>query len=194
MYLMNFFMSLMMNKEGTSWYETITYSDDMVLEQGDILFGCPYYDTTGEEVNGVINAKIVDHNVVIMTQSCDIANKKVDKIFVAPWEYISAVIRKKEEADGELNTKKKKSFFKHLSEGVMPNFHLLDEDKEKGLDDYLVIDFSNTFTISPGTMMATAAKQGSVIRLKSPYKEHLSQAFARFFMRVGLPSNLVNPF
>jgi len=28
------------------------------------------------------------------------------------------------------------------------------------------------------------------LRLLPPYREHLSQAFARYFMRVGLPSNI----
>lgn len=184
-----------MNRENASWYEKIDYNSELVLEQGDILFDCPYYETIGRAVNEEILTKVIDHNVVIMTQSCDIANNKVNKIFVAPWEYISEVIKKKEEAsDKLLSTKEKKNLFKHLSDGVMHSFHLLDEDKEKGLDDYLVIDFSNTFTISFETMKASAANRGYIIRLKSPYKEHLSQAFARFFMRVGLPSDLVNPF
>jgi len=28
------------------------------------------------------------------------------------------------------------------------------------------------------------------LRLRPPYREHLSQAFARFFMRVGLPTDI----
>lgn len=33
-------------------------------------------------------------------------------------------------------------------------------------------------------------KQQSRLRLRPPYREHLSQAFARFFMRVGLPTGV----
>lgn len=29
------------------------------------------------------------------------------------------------------------------------------------------------------------------LRLLPPYREHLSQAFARYFMRVGLPQDLI---
>ena len=32
-----------------------------------------------------------------------------------------------------------------------------------------------------------AAAQNPRLRLKAPYREHLSQAFARFYMRVALP-------
>lgn len=184
-----------MNKENSSWYEKIDYSDNLVVEQGDILFDCPYFDATGDKEDDETDIKIIEHNVVVVTQSCDIANNKVNKIFVAPWEYLLDIIKKKEEAEGkQMSTKVKKKLFKHLSEGVHPSHHLLDEDKEKGLNDYLVVDFSNTFIISWKTMKSTVAKRGYVIRLTSPYKEHLSQAFARFFMRVGLPSNLINPF
>jgi len=33
-------------------------------------------------------------------------------------------------------------------------------------------------------------KQGNRLRLLPPYREHLAQAFARFFMRVGLPADI----
>ena len=48
------------------------------------MFDCPYYDVLSDGINEEIQAKVVEYNVVIVTQSCDIANNKVDKIFVAP--------------------------------------------------------------------------------------------------------------
>ena len=192
---MNFLKISIMNKDDTSWYEKIEYSEGMAIEQGDILFDCPYYDVLSDGINEEIQAKVVEYNVVIVTQSCDIANNKVDKIFVAPWIYISEAISKRSESSkGPMSKKEKKSFFKHLADGVMPSHHILDKDIEKGLEDYPVIDFSNAFTISQKTLKSTIAKRCYVIRLISPYKEHLSQAFARFFMRVGLPSSLTNPY
>jgi len=35
-----------------------------------------------------------------------------------------------------------------------------------------------------------AKQKDQRLRLLPPYREHLSQAFARFFMRVGLPSDI----
>lgn len=184
-----------MNKDDTSWYEKIEYSEGMAIEQGDILFDCPYYDVLSDGINEEIQTKVVEYNVVIVTQSCDIVNNKVDKIFVAPWTYISEVISKRSEfLKRPMSTKEKNSLFKHLATGVMSSHHILDKDIEKGLSDYPMIDFSNAFTISQKTLKSTIAKRGYVIRLISPYKEHLSQAFARFFMRVGLPSSLTNPY
>jgi hypothetical protein len=41
-----------------------------------------------------------------------------------------------------------------------------------------------------GTLADHAKRLGPRWRLKPPFLEHLSQAFARFFMRVGLPSTI----
>jgi hypothetical protein len=35
-----------------------------------------------------------------------------------------------------------------------------------------------------------AHQMGDRLRLLPPYREHLSQAFARLFMRVGLPADI----
>jgi hypothetical protein len=52
--------------------------------------------------------------------------------------------------------------------------------------DYLIVDFCNVFSV-PHEVVLRAAKKGRRIQLQSPYREYLSQAFARFFMRVGFP-------
>ena len=54
-----------------------------------------------------------------------------------------------------------------------------------------VVDFHDIFTV-PRTFLEAllARRQLPRLRLLPPYREHLSQAFARFFMRVGLPEPL----
>jgi hypothetical protein len=54
----------------------------------------------------------------------------------------------------------------------------------------LVVDFREIFSL-PHEYLADHAKQmGPRWRLRPPFLEHFSQAFARFFMRVGLPSTI----
>ena len=50
-----------------------------------------------------------------------------------------------------------------------------------------IIDFGYVFTLPKPTVRQLARLQGKHLRLCPPYREHLAQAFARFFMRVGLP-------
>ncbi len=56
----------------------------------------------------------------------------------------------------------------------------------------LVIKKRRDFQSSPETyaLSVHSGLVGARVRLLSPYKEHLSQAFARYFMRVGLPRPL----
>ncbi len=51
-----------------------------------------------------------------------------------------------------------------------------------------VVDFHDIFTLPRAFLESLLIeRQLPWLRLLPPYREHLSQAFARFFMRVGLP-------
>jgi hypothetical protein len=52
------------------------------------------------------------------------------------------------------------------------------------------VDFRRVFSLPLGFMRGLATAQGNRLRLLPPYREHLSQSFARFFMRVGLPEDI----
>lgn len=54
----------------------------------------------------------------------------------------------------------------------------------------LVVDFGNIVSLLIDYLEDHAAGMGDRWRLGSPFLEHYSQAFARFFMRVGLPSGI----
>jgi hypothetical protein len=78
-----------------------------------------------------------------------------------------------------------------LRRGHVTGYHLLNKCDIKAFErDYLVVDFRNTKHVPFGFFTKSIERQGRRLRLLSPYKEHLSQAFARFFMRVGLPTDI----
>ena len=54
----------------------------------------------------------------------------------------------------------------------------------------LVVDFGQIFSLPPAYLARRATQLGSRWRLDSPFLEHFSQAFARYFMRVGLPVDI----
>jgi len=54
----------------------------------------------------------------------------------------------------------------------------------------LVVNFRQIFSLPTAHLARHAASLGQRFRLESPYLEHFSQAFARFFMRVGLPASI----
>jgi len=58
------------------------------------------------------------------------------------------------------------------------------------LKDYQVVDFRNVYGVQFSLLQNMAENIQDRIRLLPPYREHLSQAFARYFMRVGLPQDI----
>lgn len=52
----------------------------------------------------------------------------------------------------------------------------------------LLVDFRAIYSLPFAYLSRQAQQLGNRWRLRSPYLEHFSQAVARSFMRVGLPS------
>ena len=167
-----------------SWYKVV--AGDQLL-QGDMIYQCPVIVPTGEipEENGedeyILEAVVSIYDVVIMSQSCDLEQEKLDLVLVCPhWSF-------EEFATGN-------DYFKSsrgkadLRRGNIPGYHLLDRCTVEGWEeDIRVVDFRNVYSLPYFFLKKFAGKRRERLRLLPPYREHLSQAFARFFMRVGLP-------
>ena len=75
--------------------------------------------------------------------------------------------------------------------GHFPGLHMLGPCELAGLEtDVRLADFRRLFSLPVPFVKQFAAQTGDRSRLLPPYREHLSQAFARFFMRVGLPVDI----
>lgn len=66
------------------WYEIAR--PDQRLEQGDFVHNCPIVVPTMQiEAGGVeADADIVDYDVVVMSQSCDLEHRKIALVLVCP--------------------------------------------------------------------------------------------------------------
>ena len=76
-----------------------------------------------------------------------------------------------------------------ICKGFLWNVMMLNDGQigESRLD-LRVVYFEEVLTVRIYFLESLVRKRGiSRFRLLPPYREHLSQAFARFFMRVGLP-------
>ena len=85
----------------------------------------------------------------------------------------------------------KRTGWEEARKGRHPSFHVLNRCGLPGHErDFLLVDFTRVFTVDTSLVRELAATQGARLRLNPPYREHLAQAFARFFMRVGLPVDI----
>ena len=168
------------------WYETTVGSR---LEQGDLLPKItaiqPKPNGPEDEEKDLRRGVAVDASVIVLTQTCDLEQGKVSEVLLAqvlPW----IVLLKEEVKEGNESIKSRK-FREKLVEGNVPNLSLLHETKGPPELEWSVVNFRRLFSLPLDYVMNVADRSGDRLRLVSPYKEHLAQAFARYIMRVGLP-------
>lgn len=125
------------------------------------------------------------YDLIVVTQSCDLANEPYTQFVVLCPLYSIA----KFESIDESFTKKGK--WNNVLKGRVSGLHLLASPTEPTNNrEALVVDFREIYSLSHDYLMRRVNELESHWRLRSPYLEHFSQAFARYFMRVGLPSDI----
>ena len=134
-----------------------------------------------------MKAELQLHDVVVMTQSCDLVNDKLEDVILCPhWD-----LKEAGQMDAALGSK---STWKSILKGYKYGYTMLEglQNKEVSMG-VRVVYFGRIFSLPKSFVIQFAASQGKRLRLRPPYREHLSQSFARFFMRVGLPQDIKLP-
>ena len=172
------------------WYTVVTGDD---LEQGDILEECPVLgppDQLALQIAGPgtqlpFECEFAD--VIVMTQSCDLVLGRGDD---RDEVLLCAVWQRSEFTEGPFQ---KSGDWENARKGRMPAYHVLAHCNEANFKrGPRLVDFGRLYTL-PLSFVRIRAAARPRIRLMPPYREHLSQAFARKFMRVGLPVD-ITPF
>jgi hypothetical protein len=169
------------------WYTLLKNTDELL--QGDLVPECPIVippASVKEDENPVVEIKLIDS--VILSQSCDLEHNNVDIVLVCPYYPLKVFLNG---LPAEQNSTKKAiaKTIENLKKGSLPGYHLLDKF-DNYIDDYQVVDFRNVYGIQYDTLKSICKDIKERIRLLPPYREHLSQSFARYFMRVGLPQDI----
>lgn len=170
------------------WYDDVPANSP--IEQGDIIENCKiivpnkqHYQAIMENKENKVPLDIIEINCIILSQSCDIQNDKIDSVIVCPiWS-----LRKFVEKGGWFSSAAARE---DLRQGKFPEYHLLQRfDSEELPNDFYFVDFHRIYSV-PKDFIKAIINNKPYKRLLPPYKEHLSQSFARYFMRVGLPVDI----
>lgn len=184
-----------------TWYEAV--DADAPLMQGEFVLGCPTLALPDDLVafeSGSIAVQRRLQNAVIMTQSCDLSSKGVETILLCPYyDYKKWIQKTSAYRDQAAQPKTEQNVrtinnivareLKALEGGKYISQHLLDKDAVFGFPDYQVVELNAAFSVKR-SIVEQLVRRHQRIRLNSPYREHLSQAYATVFMRVGLPKNI----
>jgi hypothetical protein len=168
------------------WYALV--SDDS-LEQGDFLFSCPVLEpeaapeaSPGTELD--ILARVREYDVLILSQSCDLAYGKLETVLVCPHWPLSVL----EQRESYFRSSEGKE---NIRRGYLPGLHMLAACELAGfVSPIRVASFRQVFGLPLTYIHQQVSRQRPRLRLLPPYREHLAQAFARFIMRVGLPVDI----
>ncbi len=157
------------------------------LAQGDLLPDCllpVFIDPTPTEDDTPRDVPVLKQRLIIVTQSCDLAGNKVEFVALCPVHTLD------EFADVNLEFKKRKNW-NSVRKGNHFSLHMLaSHQNPEDPDSYFVVDFGHIVSLPIEYVINHAQTTEKRWRLASPFLEHFSQSFARFFMRVGLPSSI----
>jgi hypothetical protein len=158
---------------------------ERALRQGDHLPQC-LVPCFGPDLAAAGTHEVTadEYDLIAATQSCDLEQGKVRLVAACPIYPIA-------EFEAVNPAFAKKGRWNEVLKGRIEGLHLLAAPANPANNrEALVVDFREIYSLPFDYLMSRASQLGPRWRLRSPYLEHFSQAFARFFMRVGLPSTI----
>lgn len=188
------------------WYVEVPHDDP--VGQGDIVDECPVVvfkempelaSADGPKIREALAqaVKIEPVRAIVMSQACDLANKEIANVSLCPLFHLDDYRRQWEAEEKKLkNNPTEKAWKKktdELRKGRIWSQTLLNAHPgpSKLAMPHQVVDFHEVFCLPIVFLEAwLRASRKHRLRLLPPYREHLSQSFARFYMRVGLPQDI----
>lgn len=174
----------------SNWFELVQNDE---LMQGDIIEDCPVFFPP-EDLTWPLDKKQDEidfiqayQDVIIMTQSCDLVQGQTDdisQVLLCPiWKLTEAA-----EVNSFLNSSIGKE---ECRRGHMTGYHMISGcDHDSWRREVRIVSFRNVWSLPLAFVRELARQKIPRPRLRPPYREHLAQAFARYFMRVGLPVDI----
>jgi hypothetical protein len=176
------------------WYEIVKDTDE--LEQGDFIEDfevlIPTYipdeteiDTPNYRAKGISNK----YNVVIVSQSCDLDNGKLEYVLLCPRIDYSLYIEENKQFGAKAITKN----LQNIEKGWQPKYCMLNKcDLPELPCEIQLVELGKVYSVPYNILKQMIRPYSKRLRLLSPYKEKLAQAFAYYYMRVALPINIEN--
>jgi hypothetical protein len=150
------------------------------IDQGDLIDDCPVVSITHHDPADLpgTQVKVVTHRVVVLTQTCDLANDKAIAANVAEvldaQLLIDRQIFKPHDVKGSVRS------------GRVWGWYFLPADAALGLGE-MVIDLRRLHTVRLELLRGLCRGGRRPGRVRPLYREHLAKHFADTFSRIGLP-------
>ncbi len=153
--------------------------DSEEIDQGDILDDCPllwsaFWDLDRQPA---IVVDVVSRRVIVLTQSCDLANQKAKLVNLAVVRDAASTV------PNELKPADIKGPVRALR---VWGYYFLPADDALGLPE-MIVDLRQLHTVPIDMLKALVARGKRRGRLQPLYREHLNKFFGDTYSRIGLP-------
>ena len=161
---------------GNNAFSTVDVSDPIF--QGDVVDNCPLifwecYKTDNELIR---KPKEIDCRVIVITQSCDLSNKKSTRVQVAVVHETEFLV-----SQGIL---KAKSIRDSVRLHKVFGWYFVEESP---FIPESIVDFRDIHTVSRELLEDLISSGDRVCTMQSPYREHMAKHFADTYSRIALP-------
>jgi hypothetical protein len=150
------------------------------IDQGDLIEGCPLTSLASFDLDQPAAAKVehVFRRIVVLTQTCDLANVKATRaigavVFNAP-DLITEGLLKPADIRGPIRAAR------------VWGWYFLPKSTELGLPE-MIVDLRHLHTIHLDLLKALCQRGQRRARVQPLYREHLAKHFADTYSRIGLP-------
>ncbi len=172
--------------------------------------------SSGQEESELPATKL-EGDFVILTQSCDLEHGAVTSVVLAPLFAVGKFVaetpglrqkatqcadvkqipipewdeleRQKVFLRLALECRSVRAAIDKIRRGEMPAYFLLNKEPTADFP-FSIVGFHSIYAAPKDYLLELAKRQKPRIRPRPPYREHLSQAFGKYFMRVGLPVDI----
>jgi hypothetical protein len=155
-------------------------SPDEGIDQGDIVEGCPLLSVVNFDVDDwdKLETKHAPYRVVVLTQTCDLANQKTTRVTTAitfdVQQLVDRQLLKPADVKGPIRA------------GRVFGWYFLPKNAELGLPE-MIVDLRQLHTVRLDLLTALCKSGRRKARIQPPYREHLAKHLADTYSRIGLP-------
>jgi hypothetical protein len=155
-------------------------SQDSLIDQGDIIDKCPLTFLIDYDLNlpGEAQVECVPTRVLVLTQTCDLVQKKTSVVAVA-------VVHEAQSLVGQ-GLLKPADVRGPVRAARVYGWYFLPASSDLGLKE-MIIDLRQLHTVRLDLLTYLSRQGKRRARLLPPYREHLAKHFADTYSRIGLP-------
>jgi hypothetical protein len=150
------------------------------IDQADIVDGCPLVYVADCDLDDLDRNQVefVPTRVLVLTQTCDLANRKASAVTVAVALDAQFLVQQ--------NLLKPSDIRGPIRAGRVFGWYFLPASGENRLPE-MVVDLRQLHTVRLDLLTALCQRGQRRARLLTPYREHLAKHFADTYSRIGLP-------